>query len=262
MLMRNFIFSRGLLLSLSLIGKSTSAQTLIGGNYLLPICRTQYHEFGDKYQGYPQYNQELNGNSWAKGNGATLFIEKRISKVALNAGLGFVQNNIRINVAGYSVPKYYFKPLVLKRNFHLAELNCTWPILNKKNTFNLGFGYRFIFNYWDPFFIDTIQLTAYPRKEFKSTQELMPVYFTKQNYYVDNHLFGIIADYNKAINSSGLKIRLGVGLYSGIKSQWITSAFRTPSSSSFIQSKYHVSNGTSIELKVALIHALSKKNKK
>jgi hypothetical protein len=262
MLMKKSIISCVLLFFLSTIGRFAIAQTVIGCNYLLPICRTQYHEFGDKFRGFPLSGQELNGNSWARGNGATLFIEKRISKAAFNAGVGFVQNNMRIDVSGYSVLKFYYKPLVLKRNFLLSELNCTWPVLNRKNTFNVGFGYRFICNYWDPFYLDTLQLTAYPRKQYESTRELLPVYFTKQSYYVDNHIFGIIANYNKAITSSRLTIRLGLGLYSGIKSQWFTSAFKSSSTSYFIESKYHVTNGPAVEFKVSLIHELSKKNKK
>jgi hypothetical protein len=31
--------------------------SLIGGSYLLPICRTRYHEFGDNFEHSPNIRQ-------------------------------------------------------------------------------------------------------------------------------------------------------------------------------------------------------------
>ncbi|MEY4571804.1 MAG: hypothetical protein RLZ10_1015 [Bacteroidota bacterium] len=255
--MKKSIFSCVVLFSLLVTGNFATAQTAIGSSYVLPICLTKYHEFGDKYQGYPQYSQTRNGNSWASGNGAIVFIEKRISKVDVNAGIGFVQNNIRIDVSGYSNLNSFYKPLILKRNFLLSELNCTWQVINKKSIMNVGFAYRFICNFWDPFGIDTLQLTAFPKDKFQSARELLPVHFTNQGDYEYNHILGIIANYNRSI-TSGLQIRLGLGMYSGIKSQWITSAYQSSTTDKFVNAKYHVTNGTAVEFKVSLIHELSK----
>jgi len=221
----------------------------------LPVQMTRFHVFGDKVAGFPENSQSVGGNSWSVSRGFGLFISKEYKKFQVDFGAGFTQDKMRVSLASVSIPDFKYKPIYLIRDFAFMEVAVFNKVnINTKVKIAFGLNYRFSFNSWKPFFIDTLNILASPRTAYSSEVDVLNVYFTSQSRYDNNHQIGFGLLGSCRLNRN-ISMVFGTKAFKGIKSQWFTSAYELQFGQ--VESRYHVFDGSGFEITFGVLYHLA-----
>ena len=242
------------LLSLGLFSHAYGQLTL-SPRLQLPVQMTRFHVFGDKVAGFPENSQSVGGNSWSVSRGIGLFISKEYKKFQVDFGTGFTQDKMRVSLSSVSIPDFKYKPIYLIRDFAFVEVAVFNKVsLNPKVKLAFGLNYRFSFNSWKPFFIDTLSILANPKAAYSGEVDILNVHFTSQSRFDYNHQIGFGLSGSYLLNRN-VSLVLGTKMFKGIKSQWFTSAYELQFGQ--VESSYHVFDGSGFEISFGVLYNLA-----